>query len=281
MIAVAIALLVIPWAVGNDQLTTLAVLVPPGFVILAKAAGLYDRDEHLIHKNTLGEVPSLFFLATLAALLLWLSDGLVVDGGLDRPQILGAWILVFALLVALRALARRTARSLTTPASRHRRAWSADDRAVAGKKLKEVGGILELKPSERKAAEEWMQARQKDEAWLGAARKTLSEAGYPADVVDRYPPEQVLFYYLFHKSRVHHDEAVKWMSVPYWQAEGPLAELKKEPMDIEGKLTNAKWTKLAKCSSDTALRDINDLLERKILAKEEAGGRSTSYILSL
>ena len=34
------------------------------------------------------------------------------------------------------------------------------------------------------------------------------------------------------------------------------------------------------CSSDTALRDINDLLERKILAKEQAGGGSTSYVLS-
>ena len=50
---------------------------------------------------------------------------------------------------------------------------------------------------------------------------------------------------------------------------------------FEGKLTNAKWTKLTKCSSDTALRDINDLLERKILAKEDAGGRSTSYILKI
>lgn len=48
---------------------------------------------------------------------------------------------------------------------------------------------------------------------------------------------------------------------------------------FEGKLTSSKWAKLAKCSQDTAGRDINDLLERKILAKEEAGGRSTSYVL--
>jgi Fic family protein len=50
---------------------------------------------------------------------------------------------------------------------------------------------------------------------------------------------------------------------------------------FEGKLTSSKWAKLAKCSQDTAGRDINDLLERKILAKEEAGGRSTSYALKL
>ncbi len=48
---------------------------------------------------------------------------------------------------------------------------------------------------------------------------------------------------------------------------------------FEGKLTSSKWAKLAKCSQDTAGRDINDLLDRKILAKEQAGGRSTSYVI--
>ena len=48
---------------------------------------------------------------------------------------------------------------------------------------------------------------------------------------------------------------------------------------FEGKLTNAKWAALTKASSDTALRDINDLLRRGILVKDPAGGRSTSYSL--
>jgi Fic family protein len=48
---------------------------------------------------------------------------------------------------------------------------------------------------------------------------------------------------------------------------------------FEGKLTSSKWAKLTKCSQDTALRDISDLLDRKILRKDEAGGRSTSYTL--
>ncbi len=47
-----------------------------------------------------------------------------------------------------------------------------------------------------------------------------------------------------------------------------------------GKLTSTKWAKLAKCSQDTASRDINDLVGRGILTKEPAGGRSTSYSLS-
>lgn len=48
---------------------------------------------------------------------------------------------------------------------------------------------------------------------------------------------------------------------------------------FEGKLTSSKWAKIAKCSKDTAVRDINDLLQKRILQKENAGGRSTSYIL--
>ena len=46
---------------------------------------------------------------------------------------------------------------------------------------------------------------------------------------------------------------------------------------IEGKLSSSKWAKMAKCSSDTAVRDINDLVERGVLVKEAAGGRSTNY----
>lgn len=49
---------------------------------------------------------------------------------------------------------------------------------------------------------------------------------------------------------------------------------------FEGKLTSSKWAKIAKCSSDTAVRDINDLIERGVLVKEPGGGRSTSYVLT-
>ncbi|MBI4060199.1 MAG: Fic family protein [Elusimicrobia bacterium] len=48
---------------------------------------------------------------------------------------------------------------------------------------------------------------------------------------------------------------------------------------FEGKLTSTKWAALAKCSQDTAQRDIMDLIERGILSKDSAGGRSTSYAL--
>ncbi len=48
---------------------------------------------------------------------------------------------------------------------------------------------------------------------------------------------------------------------------------------VEGKLTSSKWAKLAKCSQDTAHRDIMDLVERGALQKDPGGGRSTSYSL--
>lgn len=49
---------------------------------------------------------------------------------------------------------------------------------------------------------------------------------------------------------------------------------------FEGKLTTSKWAVISKCSADTALRDINDLVAKGILLKEEAGGRSTGYGLN-
>ena len=49
---------------------------------------------------------------------------------------------------------------------------------------------------------------------------------------------------------------------------------------FEGKLTSSKWAKLEKCSQDTALRDIEDLIKKGALTKDSAGGRSTSYSLA-
>jgi Fic family protein len=49
---------------------------------------------------------------------------------------------------------------------------------------------------------------------------------------------------------------------------------------FEGKLTSSKWAKLAKCSQDTALRDIEDLVQKGVLMKDPAGGRSTSYSIA-
>lgn len=49
---------------------------------------------------------------------------------------------------------------------------------------------------------------------------------------------------------------------------------------FDGKLNTSKWAKITKVSPDTALRDIQDLLHKKVLVKEPGGGRSTSYVLA-
>ena len=51
--------------------------------------------------------------------------------------------------------------------------------------------------------------------------------------------------------------------------------------DFTGKLTSSKWATIAKCSQDTALRDIQDLMMKKILVKEVGGGRSTGYVVKV
>lgn len=50
---------------------------------------------------------------------------------------------------------------------------------------------------------------------------------------------------------------------------------------MDGKLTNAKWAAVGKCSADTALRDINDLVERRVLRRLAGEGRNTGYALQV
>ncbi|MDO8674783.1 MAG: Fic family protein [Candidatus Omnitrophota bacterium] len=72
----------------------------------------------------------------------------------------------------------------------------------------------------------------------------------------------------------------------FW-AEQPVAAINERQRTMinrlfdgfEGKLTSSKWAKITKCSTDTALRDILDLIKKGVLTKEIAGGRSTSYRL--
>ena len=72
----------------------------------------------------------------------------------------------------------------------------------------------------------------------------------------------------------------------FWQKhlDTPINERQRKLLNklmdgFDGKLTSSKWTKIAKCSKDSAVRDINDLIEKGILQKEAAGGRSTNYEL--
>lgn len=74
----------------------------------------------------------------------------------------------------------------------------------------------------------------------------------------------------------------------YWERAVHLAVNERQRLMLNrlldgftGKLTTKKWAALARCSHDTALRDIQNLVDQGLLKKEEGGGRSTSYALAL
>lgn len=73
----------------------------------------------------------------------------------------------------------------------------------------------------------------------------------------------------------------------FWEAAAavPMNERQRRVLNrlldgFEGKLTTSKWAKIAKCSQDTALRDIIHLEEYGLLKRAPGGGRSTSYLLA-
>ncbi len=70
----------------------------------------------------------------------------------------------------------------------------------------------------------------------------------------------------------------RWATTPMNERQVKL--LKRLLDGFDGKLTSSKWAAIAKCSPDTALRDINELVVRGALRKSAAGGRSTSYEIS-
>jgi Fic family protein len=81
--------------------------------------------------------------------------------------------------------------------------------------------------------------------------------------------------------------AAVFRKAEFWKkhAIAPLNERQRDILNrlldgFEGKLTSSKYAIIAKTSPDTALRDITDLVDRRILKKDDAGGRSTSYSLS-
>jgi Fic family protein len=86
---------------------------------------------------------------------------------------------------------------------------------------------------------------------------------------------QISFRGILHKARV-------WERI---NQDGPVNERQHAVINrlldgFEGKLSTSKYAKIAKCSADTALRDINDLLARGLMLREEGGGRSTGYRLA-
>jgi exopolysaccharide biosynthesis polyprenyl glycosylphosphotransferase len=104
-----------------------ALLALPTVIAVGKIAGLYDRDENLLSKTTLDEVPALFQVATVYALLAWLGEHLLVNEPLGRVAVFTLW----AGLVAGLPLARACARRMVLRATPTERCLVLGDRVAA------------------------------------------------------------------------------------------------------------------------------------------------------
>jgi exopolysaccharide biosynthesis polyprenyl glycosylphosphotransferase len=100
-------------AFTHEDLLPRCLLMLPLVVLTAKIAGLYDRDEAVVHKSTLEEAPALFQLATLFTLIATVLGGGLSAGRFAAPDLFGLWLGLFVSLLIGRTAARRAARRWT------------------------------------------------------------------------------------------------------------------------------------------------------------------------
>jgi exopolysaccharide biosynthesis polyprenyl glycosylphosphotransferase len=104
---------VLDLAGGDAQRLLVSLVALPVLAILAKVQGLYDRDDLLVRKTTIDEIPRLFQHATLATLLLLVLDGSVGLGQTGDGRAIVLWGLLLGLTTAARMAARKLAGTIT------------------------------------------------------------------------------------------------------------------------------------------------------------------------
>src|SRR5829696_406870 len=87
----------------------------PLLIVVNKIGGLYDRDEVVVRRTTLDEVPTLFQTAGLFILLVWLARDPLLHGEIPSVAVFKLWIATFVLLVVGRLGARWLAKRLSRP----------------------------------------------------------------------------------------------------------------------------------------------------------------------
>ncbi len=139
VVAVLFVLNPVVWGPGMGPRVADVLLVP--FVILAaKAIGLYDRDQHVLRKTTLDEVPSLIYLSVLYALTVWLAENALFHGWLSRPQVFALALTMFIVATVGRAVVRTVVTKLT-PRERCLIVGDPDDTARIVSKLETSPGV--------------------------------------------------------------------------------------------------------------------------------------------
>ena len=87
----------------------------PFVILAAKAIGLYDRDQDVLRKTTLDEVPSLIYFSVLYALTVWLAEDVLFHGWLTRPQVFALALMTFTLTTVGRVAVRAVVTKVTPP----------------------------------------------------------------------------------------------------------------------------------------------------------------------
>jgi exopolysaccharide biosynthesis polyprenyl glycosylphosphotransferase len=100
---------------ARNPVGPMALLGVPLLVLIAQPTGLYHRDEHVLRKTTLDEIPVLFQVASLFALLTWVLADLVTPDAVGAPQAVAVWLTLFVLMTFGRAAARCIVRGAVGP----------------------------------------------------------------------------------------------------------------------------------------------------------------------
>ncbi|MDQ3741050.1 MAG: sugar transferase [Actinomycetota bacterium] len=109
VVAATVALLSAVVVAGDDSLHAPSLLLLPIVVVSGRLLGLYDRDETVLSKTTLNEGPALFHLATLSTLIVYVGQGVLVDGRIGADQGLALWGAFLLASGGCRSLARHLA----------------------------------------------------------------------------------------------------------------------------------------------------------------------------
>ncbi len=126
--------------VGRVRLAPGALLIIPFVLLAGKVIGLYDRDQHVLRKTTIDETPSIFYLAVLYSLAVWLGEAILFNGLLQRAQVFGLLVTTFVLTVVGRLIVRKAAFAMT-PAERCIVIGNATDAARIAAKFKDAHSV--------------------------------------------------------------------------------------------------------------------------------------------
>jgi exopolysaccharide biosynthesis polyprenyl glycosylphosphotransferase len=129
-LGVIAVLAAVTWAAaGAGSLKPGALMTIPLAIALAKVIGLYERDQTRLHKETLDEVPLLFYLASMVTLLAFVGQSVVLTGELDEVAVASMCALLTVALVCTRTAARAIVARVSTP----ERCLLVGDEAIAVK----------------------------------------------------------------------------------------------------------------------------------------------------